>query len=158
MHTYTYTSEKEIYTDCITTVFKVNLLAIYSVKCFWQSVISWSFGALFFLDFIYIFQVIKTFFIYIAVLNDLYLLHFLCVLNVFKGVVKRYNLLFYALSTKIVSCEHKSRMSKVKSKHHFKIGWSHISIRQSDENRIVRTVTKILIVSNSNGNSNCVND
>lgn len=79
----------------------------------------------------YIFEVIKTFFIYIDVLNDLYLLHLLCVLNVFKGAVKRYNFLFYALLTNIVSCEHKSIMSEVKSKHLFKIFWSHISIRQS---------------------------
>ena len=78
----------------------------------------------------YIFEVIKTFFIYIAVLNDLYLLHLLCVLNVFKGAVKRYNLLFNAL-WQILYRVNTSLMSEVKSKHLFKIFWSHISIRQS---------------------------
>ena len=41
------------------------------------------------------------------------------------------------------SCEHKSRMSKVESKRRSKICWHPISLRNSDENHMVRTVKEI---------------
>ena len=41
---------------------------------------------------------------------------------------------------KIISCEHKSIISKYESKCRIKFDWSHISIQQSGGNHIVRTV------------------